>query len=70
MLGAQGTFLGAQDKFDMVNGGGGGGGGVAGEIGKDRGEKGGVNCGNIGRGPGSEIFHETLIWSNTNQILK
>ena len=39
-------FFGAQDKFDMVNG---GGGGVVGEIGKDRGE-GGVNCGNIGEG--------------------
>jgi len=23
----------------------------------------------LGRGPGAEIFHETLIWSNINQIL-
>ena len=45
-LGAQATFLGAQDKFDMVNGGGGRG---VGEIEKDRGE-GGVNCGNVGEG--------------------
>ena len=43
---AQATFLGAQDKFDTVNGGGGGR-GLVGEIGIDRGE-GGVNFGNIG----------------------
>ena len=42
--GARANFLGAQDKFDMVNGGGG-----EKKIGKDRGE-GGVNCGNIGEG--------------------
>jgi len=23
----------------------------------------------LGRDPGAEIFHETLIWSNINQIL-
>jgi len=23
----------------------------------------------LGRSPGAEIFHETLIWSNINQIL-
>jgi len=23
----------------------------------------------LGRAPGAEIFHETLIWSNINQIL-
>ena len=38
----------AQDKFDMVNGGGGGG-CLLGRLGKTGGG-GGVNCGNIGEG--------------------
>jgi len=62
-LGAQATFLGAQIKFSVVNPGGGG------EVREVEEDGGGLIVEILGRGPGAEIFHETLLWSNINQIL-
>ena len=42
-----------------------GGWGAVGEFEED----GGLIVEILGRGPGAEIFHKTLIWSNINQIL-
>ena len=56
-------FLGAPDKICRGQSWG------LGKTGKGRGVV--VSCGNLGEGPGDspflsvEIFHETLIWSNT-----